>query len=385
MNILIDMDEVSLQRLHSSIPIYILRLVSAIKPEHRKHYILLVSKDIEGYIRGRFPDFRVVVYRKPRWMDVKGIKTPLYYCYQYRLRQIIARNNIDCVFIPTDYQRFTSFRFKCRKVIVVHDLKGLKQQADTLRRAVRVWRLYRMYKKSFRYADEVVVISKYTKQDMETYYPEYPAEKIKVVYNSVVLAAEPRRPQGFHGSGYVLYVNTLNRYKNIITLVKAFSRIKDCPDRQLVVVGRKNEYWSKEVMPYICKNGLEKRVVHLQDLADEELRYLYEHAALFVTPSLNEGSGYTPIEAAMCGCPVISTLQEALPDATRGLLNYYYPATDADALADKMLSVLKKPPCRETLLRIADTYKELYAPARQVERLENILFGGSVRHNGAKQ
>ena len=56
MNILIDMDEVSLQRLHASIPIYIMRLVSAIKPEDRKHYILLISRDIESYIRSRFPD-----------------------------------------------------------------------------------------------------------------------------------------------------------------------------------------------------------------------------------------------------------------------------------------------------------------------------------------
>lgn len=78
------------------------------------------------------------------------------------------------------------------------------------------------------------------------------------MYNSVVLPPESRKPQGFYSSGYVLYVNTLNKYKNIFTLVKAFSRIKHCLDKQLVVVGRETEHWREAVMPYIRKNGLEK-------------------------------------------------------------------------------------------------------------------------------
>lgn len=379
MNILIDMDEVSLQRLHASIPIYIMRLVSAIKPEDRKHYILLISRDIESYIRSRFPDFRVIVYRKFGGRIIKGIKTPLYYCYQYKLRQIIERYNVDCVFIPTDFQWLTSFKLKCRKVIVVHDLKGIKQRIDTWHQAKHVLNLYGMYKKAFKYADEIIAISKYTKQDIEIYYPEYPIEKIRVVYNSVVLPPESRKPQGFYSSGYVLYVNTLNKYKNIFTLVKAFSRIKHCLDKQLVVVGRETEHWREAVMPYIRKNGLEKNIIRLQNLTDEELRYLYEHAALFVTPSLNEGFGYTPIEAAMCGCPVISSIQEALPDSTQGLLNYYHPAMDADVLANKILAVLENPPVQETLLRIAETYKKLYAPIRQVEKIQAILFAEELR------
>lgn len=78
---------------------------------------------------------------------------------------------------------------------------------------------------------------------------------------------------------------------------------------------------------------------------------------MFIPSSLYEGFGYTPIEAAMCGCPVISSIQEALPDSTQGLLNYYHPAMDADVLANKILAVLENPPAQETLLRIAETYK----------------------------
>lgn len=374
MNILIDMYEVAPQKLHASIPIYILRLVAAIKPEDRKHYILLVGKDVEHYIRHKFPDFRIIAYNKLRGKNYFGFNTPLAYYFQYKLKRIIEKNHIDCVFIPTDYQRFTSFKFKCRKVIVIHDLKMLKQRIDTRCGAIKVFGLYKMYRKALKYADEVIAISKYTKQEIETYYPEFPEERIRVVYNSVTLPSGSRKPKGFSETEYVLYVNTLKEHKNIFTLVKAFRRIKDCTDRRLVVVGKETGHWRKAVMPYVRANGLEGRVVHLQNLTDEELRYLYEHAALFVTPSLHEGFGYTPIEAAMCGCPVISSIQEALPDSTQGLLNYYQPAMDEKALAEKMLALLRNPPEQEVSRYISDIYKRLYAPAVQMEKIQAILF-----------
>ena len=45
---------------------------------------------------------------------------------------------------------------------------------------------------------------------------------------------------------------------------------------------------------------------------DGELRALYEHALALVFPSRYEGFGLPPIEAMMCGCPVIISDQPAL-------------------------------------------------------------------------
>lgn len=126
-------------------------------------------------------------------------------------------------------------------------------------------------------------------------------------------------------------------------------------------------------MPYIRSCNMENRIIQLQNLTDKELRYLYEHASLFVTSSLNEGFGYTPIEAAMCKCPVVCSIQEALPDVTQELLNYYQPAMDAEALADRMIQVLKNPPSAEELNQIAETYASLYSPTRQAGLIQKLL------------
>ena len=52
------------------------------------------------------------------------------------------------------------------------------------------------------------------------------------------------------------------------------------------------------------------------------MRALYEHALALVFPSRYEGFGLPPIEAMMCGCPVIISDQPALVevggDATLG-------------------------------------------------------------------
>jgi glycosyltransferase involved in cell wall biosynthesis len=67
-------------------------------------------------------------------------------------------------------------------------------------------------------------------------------------------------------------------------------------------------------------------------------------ARLFITTSLCEGFGYTPVEAALSGTEVISTMCGSLPEVTMNLVNYYYPATDYKELVKKIIELLQKEP-----------------------------------------
>ena len=94
---------------------------------------------------------------------------------------------------------------------------------------------------------------------------------------------------------------------------------------------------------------------------------MYEHARLFITPSLREGFGYTPIEAALCQCPVVCSTCEALPDTTRRQLVYYQPPQDAEALAETLLRTLQNPPSPARRAQIAADYQDAYSCTRQVQ------------------
>lgn len=101
---------------------------------------------------------------------------------------------------------------------------------------------------------------------------------------------------------------------------------------------------------------------------------MYRNASLFITTSLKEGFGYTPIEVAMCGCPVISTKCEALGDTTRDLLYYYNPPTDETDLSEQILNVLQNPPSQEHLKSISEEYKQIYNTENQTKLLLEIVL-----------
>lgn len=372
MNILIDCSELSLARLKSSIPLYILRFISAIKEEEKKNFILLIKQDIIPFIKTYYSDFRVLVYEGKGYSSI--FRNNILYLYsRYKLNKIINENGIDCFFVPTDYPIYSLFKLKCRKVVVIHDLKGLKEPCKSIRKALQSLAIYKIYKRSLETSDDIIAISKYTKQDIQIYFPDIPEKKIHVIYNSVLMSVASSKPHLNFPEKYILYVNTLHPYKNVKTLINAFSKIKNKISENILLVGKATSYWDNEVLPLINKENIRDRVFRVENITDEELRWLYEHASLFVTTSLREGFGYTPIEAAECLCPVICTMQEALPDTTQGLLNYYQPALDSDALANKIVEIISDKPTESKLQEIADYYKEKYSSTRQYKLILNLL------------
>ena len=103
------------------------------------------------------------------------------------------------------------------------------------------------------------------------------------------------------------------------------------------------------------------------------MRYVYDNACLFVTPSLHEGFGFTPLEAAICEAPVISSMCESLPEVTMGLVHYYEPAEDDQALANAIHNVLTNKPSKKELKCIAARYRDAYSPSRQAERFMDMV------------
>ena len=99
----------------------------------------------------------------------------------------------------------------------------------------------------------------------------------------------------------------------------------------------------------------------LYKISEAKKTWLLKNAALFVTPSLYEGFGRTPIEAAVCKVPVISTKETSLYETTMGLVSYYDNATDENELADTILTVIRNSPSQTTLSSIANTFKTTYA------------------------
>lgn len=369
MKVLVDTTYIMLHRMHKSLTIYIFRFLDAIPAEERAAYTLLVLEETESFFRQHYPDFSLISYN-PYAHDVnnrilKYIKRSLMY------RKIVNGSGCDVIFVPNDLMMFTAVKTKLKKVVVVHDMKSISNQVKgSMTQKVTTFYYWLL----LHFADKIIAISNYTRKDVHRYFPSLRPEKIDVVYNSVVVPQTigEHIPEELVKGKYILFVNTLKPYKNAMTLMKAFTLVKDKIDHQLVFVGKDTDYW-RQMADYAKEHRFEDRVHRYGNVSDELLYSLYKNASLFVTTSLKEGFGYTPIEAAMCGCPVISSTCEALSDTTLGLLNYYDPPTDENQLAQQLMHVLSTPSTEEDLAKVAGLFKRKYAPDSQYHSIVEVL------------
>lgn len=94
--------------------------------------------------------------------------------------------------------------------------------------------------------------------------------------------------------------------KNIRRILEA---MKDFPDAVFVKVGR-----DETTMRMAEEMNLQKRVIVLPFLSEMELVGFYNAIDVFVFPSLIEGFGLPPLEAAACGCRVVGSGTTALDE-----------------------------------------------------------------------
>lgn len=365
MKLLIDASCINKKNVLASIPNYIIRLIDGFLAYSPFEIIIMVDYDFKEFFKKKYPAVptryikrNFFLYRIPFFGEMYGR-----WCY----KKTIAKIPYDAELIASDLDRSAKIESKHPQILVIHDLKAIKDGNIFQKRRNIVF-----YKDLIANAHAVVAISDYTKKDiLQNFIVD--ESKITIIPNSVKVSHREKSPIVDIPQKFILYVNTLLPHKNPITLIKAYELLKNEIDHKLVFVGNATPYWKGIILPYIKRRNLLNRVVRFQNLSNEELQYVYNRASLFVSTSKREGFGYTPIEAAISKIPVICSTCEALPYSTQKLLNYYAPVDDYEILSEKMRNLLKNPPSEEYLNAIAAKFKDDYSSKRQIESFCNLM------------
>jgi|SRR5687768_1974550 len=123
---------------------------------------------------------------------------------------------------------------------------------------------------------------------------------------------------------FILFAGRLNKRKNIESLLKAMSLIRD-KNIKLVIVGK--EDGKKPVIDKTISDlGLKERIVRTGYVTNQELSAIYGLAKVFCFPSFAEGFGLPPLEAMAAGVPVIVSNTTALPETCGNAAVYIDPA-----------------------------------------------------------
>ncbi|PPF18696.1 hypothetical protein C5B92_05775 [Rathayibacter sp. AY1A4] len=126
--------------------------------------------------------------------------------------------------------------------------------------------------------------------------------------NRAFAAAEPVAPAGVDGlDGFLLAVGRLNARKNLATTIEAaLASGVLSPSFPLLVVGEASGVRTE--FPPAVRAALDDGSVRLLGrIETEELRWLYENAALFLFLTLDEGFGLPTLEALACRTPILAS------------------------------------------------------------------------------
>ncbi len=229
-------------------------------------------------------------------------------------------------------------------IITVHDIAYVRFP-QLLNKSRQIYKKY-ILNMSIKRADIIVADSYSTKRDIINYF-RIKEEKIKVVYPGVesrfrpIRNVEEYRLKNNLPSKMILNVGTLEPRKNVVTLIKAFKKLKELAFKnyKLVIAGDKGWLY-KQIFDEIKSSDLQKEVLFLGIVEDEDLPMLYNCADIFVYPSLYEGFGLPPLEAMACGIPVITSNTSSLPEVVDNAGIMVDP-DDVNSLCEAMYNVLK--------------------------------------------
>jgi glycosyltransferase involved in cell wall biosynthesis len=190
-----------------------------------------------------------------------------------------------------------------RQVVVIHDA-GVFDTPESYSLRFRAW--YKaLHHGLVRTGAQIVTVSKYSRSRIAARLGLDPA-RITVIYEGAdhILRATPDpgvlQRNGLRPRQFALVVGSLAAHKNLTALTEAATSLQ----RRNIAVAIAGGF-NRDLFQDTPAAG--PGVRRLGRVTDGELRALYESAVCLLFPSRYEGFGLPPVEAMICGCPVLAS------------------------------------------------------------------------------
>lgn len=189
------------------------------------------------------------------------------------------------------------------------------------------------------YADFIIAISNYSRENFLEIFPHYPADRIRTVHLASRFSALNGNEQeaaikNLTPDKFWLAVGTLEPRKNVRRLLRAYADFvrQSNHDFPLVLAGGKG-WLEDDLEAFIAELGISENVRILGYVQDEELSWLYKNCYAFLYPSLYEGFGLPVLEALSLGAAVVTSNTTSLPEVAGQAACYVDPLNEADIAA----------------------------------------------------
>lgn len=352
MNIVIDAREWS-----STTGRYVRNLVWQLEHiDSKNHYLILLHpQDLEKYVPVNSRFTKVACPHKEFTFDEQiGFKKQLDEIHPDLV-------HFDMVQQPVWYRGKT--------VTTMNDLTTLRFNNPS-KNPVVFWIKQQVYKwvnkKVASKADALITFTKFVKDDVQNY-TGVDADKITVTYLAADKISDPAEPvAGLEQAQFIMYVGRPTPHKNLGRLIDAYAELKKShPQLKLVLAGKKDALYEA--------HERQAKALGLQDIiftgfvSDGQLRWLYEHCAAYVFPSLSEGFGLPGLEAMAHGAPVASSNATCLPEVYGDAAEYFDP-NSIQSIVMAIERLLTDDNRRTELIRLGQKQAAQYSWRRMAEQ-----------------
>jgi glycosyltransferase involved in cell wall biosynthesis len=290
-----------------------------LNPPEDFRFTLLVHPSSPYLKRQLPPSFSLQVMRKG-WLSPLG---------QIELNWTLWKLKPDLFHSPSFVvSLLSSFPF----VATIHDLIHVKMAREyTI--------LHQLYYRFFltwrvKKAAAIITVSEFSKQEIIRFFC-LPADKVHVIYNGMssdfhrIASPAPEVVQSFRDKyelpeRFILSVGNKKSHKNILRLVEAWCQGNFSEDLVLLTE------FDPKILQIAGNFNKRHRIFFVRFVPDSDLPMLYSLARLFVYPSLYEGFGLPPLEAAACEVPLVVSKVSSLPEVMGDSAVYVNPLDVAD-------------------------------------------------------
>jgi glycosyltransferase involved in cell wall biosynthesis len=235
-------------------------------------------------------------------------------------------------------------------------------------------------------ASAVVTVTSYAKEQIAKYsginaakiIPVHIGPKSSIAESSEQVGGKDFIYEHLLNKKYILHVGTIEKRKNLATLITAFELLLQNNPQEiyLVIVGQKSNkptLFDDAIFEMVAASKLLKeRVIFTGYLSDSQTAQLYKHAALYVFPSVNEGFGIPILEAFAHQVPVLASNNSCLPEVAGNAAICFDPY-NVSTLSKLIADTLNDPALLQSLQQKGTERLEHFCWRKTLDALEAVF------------
>ena len=221
-------------------------------------------------------------------------------------------------------------------------------------------------------ADRVIAVSDAVAKDMAAH--GVPAKKIRVVRNGQLGSMRIADPATIAPRPLmqpaIVTVAGMNHRKGIAELIAAFGQLhRRFPQAHLYLVGNGPNRQEFEAQ---ARSSPAREQIHFEGFQEDPVPWM-KAASVFVLASRRDSFGLVLTEARQCGCAIVATNVDGIPEALDyGQAGLLVPAQSPAALADAIAHLLENPDAAADLRRRATQNLESFHVESVASRMTDV-------------